>query len=462
MENVKPKILVIDDEKEMLSTCRKMLTAFGFESIELSDSEFVIQVIKNESFDVILTDLLMPNLDGMEILKTVKEYASNTPVIIFTAYGTIDRAVSFMKAGAFDFIEKPFEADHLKVIIDKALNYRHLHKERNNLLKQLENKYKFENIIGKSSCMLKIFEMVESIAETDSNVLITGESGTGKELIARSIHARSKRKTKPFVPVNCGSLPENLFEAEIFGYEKGAFTSASQKKPGLLEYANEGSFSLDEVCELPYNLQSKLLRVLQDNQLRRLGSNELTQVDIRLISATNRDIEEYLRNGQLRDDLYYRLNVINIHIPPLRERKEDIRLLADYFLKKISAEGTNKVIDLSEEVSHNLESYHWPGNVRELENVIERAITFAKGDKIGLHDLPQHIQKLTKTNHSFGEMSLKEIKNKALADVEKNYLTFLLEKHKGNITKAAQEAEMTRRNIYSLLRKYHINPDLWR
>ena len=256
----KPRILIIDDEPDMLKGCSKILSALGNNPVPVSDGRQAIDLMHAEEFDLVFCDLLMPDLDGMQVLDAVQKLAPNTPVIMFSAYGTIDRAVAAMKAGAFDFIEKPFEVENLKILVDKGLRQRNLFKERINLLRQLEDKYKFDNIVGKSEQIRKVFEMIENVADSDANVLITGESGTGKELIARSIHAHSRRKLKPFVPVNCGAFPENLFEAELFGYEKGAFTGATHRKIGLLEYANEGSFFLDEVCELPVNLQIKLDR----------------------------------------------------------------------------------------------------------------------------------------------------------------------------------------------------------
>lgn len=456
------KILIIDDEAEILSTTSKMLNVYGFKVATADNPEKAISQLNNEEFDLILCDLLIPGTDGMELLRQIKNSKKNIPVIIFSAYGTVDRAVACMKAGAFDFIEKPFEADHLKLVIDKALSYKQLSNERDNLLKQLEDKYKFENIIGKGPAMLKIFEMVESISESEANVLITGESGTGKELIARSLHARSKRKTKAFVPVNCGALPESLFEAELFGYEKGAFTNASQRKLGLLEYADKGTFFLDEVCELPINLQTKLLRVLQNKELRRLGGNEIISVDLRWISATNKNIEESLKKELLREDFYYRLNVINIHIPPLRERKEDIRLLADYFLKnnlKISGQG-NK--DFSENVIDAFQKYNWPGNVRELENTVERAVAFSKNDLIDISDLPEKFRIESSSKQVYNNTTLNSVKQRAVASEEKKYINYLLDKYQGNVTKAAEEAGITRRNIYLLLKKHKINPQNWR
>jgi two-component system NtrC family response regulator/two-component system response regulator AtoC len=456
------KILIIDDEAEMLNGCSKILRALGYRPFPVQSGKLALELLQADEFDLVLCDLLMPDIDGMQILNSADKYAPQTPIIIFTAYGNVDRAVSAMKAGAFDFIEKPFEADYLKIIIEKGLHQRNLICERNNLLNQLEDKFSFDNIIGKSAVMRNVFAMVEKVAKSDTNILVTGESGTGKELIARSIHARSERKTNPFVPVNCSAFPENLFEAELFGYEKGAFTGATNQKEGLLEFANGGTFFLDEVCELPTALQTKLLRVLEDRKLRHLGGNELIQTDVRLISATNRDLQNALVKGQIRDDFYYRLNVINIHLPPLRERKEDIPLLAEHFLDKILKSTAKEIEGFSEEVIHQFEKYNWPGNVRELENIIERAVTLAKGYKIKLTELPTQLLPADNEEYSFNNLSLSQAKQQTIDELEKKYLIFQLRKHNGNVTKVADEASMTRRNIHRLLKLHNIDPNIWR
>jgi len=460
--NAKPRILIIDDEPDMLSGCANILSALGNNPIPISDGRIALDLIKEEEFDLIFCDLLMPDIDGMQIVQSVQTIAPQTPIIIFSAYGTIDRAVSAMKAGAFDFIEKPLDTERLKISLEKGLRQRKLIKERDNLIDQLEDKYRYDNIISNSAAMKNVFEMIEGVSQSDANVLITGESGTGKELIARSIHAHSKRKTKPFVPVNCGAFPENLFEAELFGYEAGAFTGASRRKIGLLEFADSGTFFLDEVCELPVNLQVKLLRMLQDQLLRRVGGNELLKIDIRLISATNQDINKALETEQMRKDFYYRLNVINIQVPPLRERHGDITLLAEYFLNKVLKTSTKEVKGFSDETLSKLEKYNWPGNVRELENVVERAVALVKEDIITSSELPSMIQSTDVTSYSFGDINLSEAKQRIIDETEKKYLFFLLKKHNGNVTKIAQEANMTRRNIHRMLKKHSLDPNSWR
>lgn len=458
----KNKILVIDDELEMLLSCKNMLTAFGYNTIGTTDGDECIALIKNEKFDLLLCDLLMPGKDGLEIMKEAHSICPDLPVIIFSAYGTIDRAVTCMKTGAIDFLEKPFDGEHLNILIKKALKFSALESERKNLLKQLEEKYKFENIIGESPVMKNFFRTIASVAESQANILITGESGTGKELVARSIHARSNRQAKPFVPVNCGALPENLFEAELFGYEKGAFTDASKQKIGLIEFANSGTFFLDEVCELPLPMQTKLLRVIQDEKIRRLGGNDLYDIDVRWISATNKNVDEYMQKGLLREDLYYRLNVINLHLPALRERKEDIKLLSDHFLGEFSQKNNKVINGFSDEVMECFINYSWPGNVRELKNVVERAVAFAKEAIITPMELDKRFSPVGKNIQNFGNLTLKQVKDKAVSEMEKKYLSYLLKEFSGNITKISEAAEMTRRNTYRLLQRYGLNPEHFR
>ena len=458
----KTKILVLDDEEDMLKGFSKLLQAQGHKAYPVLNATAAANVLAEEEIDIVFTDLLMPDIDGLQVLEMVQKSNPSIPVIIFSAYGTVDRAVDAMKAGAFDFIEKPFDAERVSLVIQKAMNHLNLYRERNNLLDQLEEKFKFDNIIGASPEIRKIFEMVETVAKAEANILITGESGTGKELVARSIHAHSDRKTSPFVPVNCGAFPENLFEAEIFGYEKGAFTGANKRKIGLLEYANGGTFFMDEVCELPASIQTKLLRAIQDKKIRHLGGNELIQVDVRIISATNDNIQKAVSCSKLREDLYYRLNVINIHLPPLRERKGDIRLLAEVFLKKFSKKMHKDITGFAADVLNYFENYKWQGNIRELENVVERAVTLSKGKKITIAELPSYLFPDKAEAILFDQLKFTEAKQIVIEDVEKKYLLHLLSKHNGNITKMAEDAGMTRRNIHRMLNNHNIKTNDWR
>lgn len=456
------EILIIDDEKEMLEACARILQALGHRPVTLSSGAPAIRLMETHDFDLILCDLFMPEVDGMEVLERAQELAPTTPVIMFTAYGTIDRAVAAMKAGAFDFLEKPFEAEDLNIAIEKGLRQRKLFCEKRDLLRQLEDKYSFDNIIGRSIQMHQVFDLINAVASTDANVIITGESGTGKELVARSIHARSKRCTRAFVPVNCGALPENLFESELFGYEKGAFTGATRRKAGLFELANGGTFFLDEVCELTEALQVKLLRVLQDRKVRRLGGDEFIDVNVRYIAASNQDVDAAVKEGKLREDFYYRLDVVRIHIPPLRERRDDIRPLAEHFLHLYLKSSPKKVAGFSDDVLHCFENHDWPGNVRELENAVERALTLTKGEKITVADLPPQLQTLKATEISLTELTLMEAKQQTIEELERKYLLTLLQKHSGNVTKIAAEAGMTRRNLHRLLNRYGLKAEAWR
>lgn len=455
------KVLVIDDEKEMLDGVRKLLTLVGFDCMTSQNGEQAIKLLTDFQFDVVLSDLFMPDIDGNLIIEKSKQIQPGVPIIIFTAFGTVERAVEAMKNGAYDFIEKPFNSDHLVMKIKRAAEFKTLKSEKENLISQLKEKYSFQNIIGKSQSMKNVFSMIEQVAPIDVNVLITGESGTGKELIARAIHALSKRNSKPFVSVNCGALPENLFEAELFGYEKGAFTGAYNRKIGYLEFADTGTFFMDEVMEMPPHTQIKLLRVLQDRKLTRIGGNKLIDFNVRIISATNKDVNKAIDNGEIREDFYFRLNVVQINIPPLRERKIDIPLLAYHFLEAANKSNAKNIIDIDDEVLQLFEKYPWPGNARELENVIQSSILFCRTDKIGLIDLPKYLIN-NSWQSNFEKYSLTDAKQIAVEKVERDYLIYLLKKHSGNITKVADESGMTRRNIHRIINKHSLNPDDWR
>jgi DNA-binding NtrC family response regulator len=455
------KILVIDDEKDMLDGVRKILTLSGFECMTAHNGEQGVKLLTEFRFDIVLSDLFLPDIDGNQIIQKTILLQPGVPIIIFTAFGTVERAVEAMKNGAYDFIEKPFNSEHLIMKIKRAVEFKNLMQEKENLKLQLEEKYSFQNIIGKSREMLHVFNIIEQVAPVDVNVLITGESGTGKELIARAIHTLSKRSLKAFVPVNCGALPENLFESELFGYERGAFTGAYNRKIGYLEFAKGGTFFMDEVMEMPAHIQIKLLRVLQERKLTRIGGHELIDFDVRIISATNKDIQKALNNGSLREDFYFRLNVVQIQIPPLRERKIDIPLLAYYFLEQANKSNQKNVTDIDDEVLKLFDIYPWPGNVRELENAIQSSIVFCRTNKIMISDLPKYLRNYSASN-KFEKYSLADAKLAAIEKVEHDYLLYLLKKHSGNITKVAEESGMTRRNIHRIINKHGLNPDDWR
>jgi len=386
-------VLVVDDTPEVRLSMAELLKEEGFSVDTASDGQEAIELLRTRFFDVILTDLLMPRKDGMEVLKFVIENSPESICIIVTGYGTIKNAVEAIKLGAYDYLTKPVKTEEVLVVIERALEVRNLRRENQVLKKQLRTQYGFDRIVGKSDAMQKVFDLIEKVADTESTVLITGESGTGKELIAHAIHYSSERRDQPFVPINCSAIPEELLESELFGHEKGAFTHAIRTRIGRFELANHGTIFLDEIGEMSPALQVKLLRVLQERKFERVGGIKTIEVDIRVVAATNVDLEEAVKQGRFREDLFYRLNVIPIHIPPLRERRSDIPLLIQHFLEKFQQKKKVPVEAIEPDALECLCSYDWPGNVRELENMIERLIILASGPKITIKDLPEHILK---------------------------------------------------------------------
>ncbi len=453
-------VLIIDDELDMLSVVEKILRSSGMEPTSSSNGTKALEIAENKEIDVILCDLFMPEMDGIQIIRKMKNIKPTIPIIIFSAFGTVDRAVEAMKIGAYNFIEKPFNTEYLILLIHRAFEHKKLIDENNSLLSKGDGEFNFQNIITRSTKMKKVIKLISKAAPSEANVLITGESGTGKELVARAIHNLSERRTEPFVPINCSALPENLFEAELFGYEKGAFTGANKRKLGLIEYANKGSFFLDEVFEMPLSIQVKMLRVLQDKKFRRVGGKNLIEADVRFISATNKKIDSTLNSGNLREDFYYRLNVINVQLPPLRERKEDILLLANHFLKKILKTYNKNVNGFNKETIDIFRSYPWPGNVRELQNVVSRAIVICDSDKIKLHHLPEKLRYYNPSNN-FDTLTFAEAKKMSIQKIEKEYLLFLLQKYSGNVTKMAENSGFTRRHIHRILNQYNLHSKDW-
>jgi DNA-binding NtrC family response regulator len=453
----KIKILCIDDEAAMVEGCRRLLHSFGYEVITATESFHALELIESESPDIVLTDLRMPGIDGLTLLETSKKLHPEIIFILFTAYATIPSAVEAVRKGAFDYVTKPFSAEQMEIVLAKAVRYRQLVGENKVLRAQLRETFDFANIVGQSSPMLEVFEMVRKVAATETNIFVCGESGTGKELVARSIHANSPRFNRLFVPVDCASLPETLLESELFGHEKGAFTGAYITRPGLFEYANGGTIFLDEVGELASNIQVKLLRVLQEHKVRRLGGREEIEVDIRIISASNRDLKAAVGAKDFREDLFYRLNVISIPLPPLRDRGNDTDLLAGYFLQQFGKNMIKPAARISDEAMICLKRYRWPGNVRELQNVIERALSLCEGDVILVSDLPEHIRNVEAPKSTDPmNLPLRKARRHWLAPLEEEYLKRLLEKHNGNISEAARAAEIDRQTIYRLLKKHGI------
>ncbi|MEE9153455.1 MAG: sigma-54 dependent transcriptional regulator [candidate division NC10 bacterium] len=456
----KERILVIDDEEDMLENCSRVLDRLGFEPLLESDARKGVERFELEHPVVTLSDLRMPGMDGLEVLRAIRRVDAEAVVILFTAFATVETAVEAVKEGAFDYIAKPFSADQLRLVIERALTQRRLLEENRRLRQQLTETYRFENIVGRSRSMMQVFDLIKKVATSEANILIPGESGTGKELIARCIHVNSARAARAFVPVDCASIPESLLESELFGHERGAFTGAVALRRGLFEEANGGTVFLDEVGDIPLPLQSKLLRVLQERQVRRVGGNRLIDVDVRVISATHQDLPRMVEEARFREDLYYRLSVIPLPVPPLRERRGDIPLLAYHFLRRYAAQSGKEVRGIAPEALELLEAYSWPGNVRELQNVMERAVVLADGEVVSPAELPTSLrlpQKAPATAVA-DHLSLKGAKRHWVEAFERDYLIALLKKHQGNISQAAKTAGVDRKTIHRLLKRYRIEP----
>jgi two-component system, NtrC family, response regulator AtoC len=382
---MKAIILVVEDEEKLRRVIELQLKTAGYEVEQAGSAETALKLA--DQADVILTDLRLPGQSGLDLLTNLRSQDSRTPVIVMTAFGSIETAVEAMKAGAVDFLPKPFSLDHLMTVVEKALELRTLRAENRELRAELSQRYEFDNIVGRSEAMREIFTTVDRVAPTRATVLLCGESGVGKDLIARAIHHHSPRSNRPFVKINCTALPENLMESELFGYEKGAFTGANTTKPGKFEQADTGTVFLDEIGDVPASIQVKLLRILQEREFERLGSNKTRHIDVRVLAATNVDLRAALEQGTFREDLYYRLNVLPINIPALRERKEDIPFLATHFVKKLHKDLGSPVESISDGAMERLLAYHWPGNVRELENVLERSMVLASGPVLEAGDV---------------------------------------------------------------------------
>jgi len=463
------RVLILDDEPDMVENCTRILRRAGLKCLTATDPKEGLALVETERPDVLLTDVKMPGMDGLEVLRRARELDPTLPVIMITAFATIESAVEAIKEGAFDYLPKNFSVDQLTVTVERALKQRLLHEENRNLREQLQEAFGLENLVGRSPLMVQVFELIKKAARSEANILVMGESGTGKELVARAVHANSPRASHPFIPVDCASLPENLLESELFGHEKGAFTGAIRTKFGLMETADGGTLFLDEIAELPLGLQVKLLRALQERQIRRVGGTSVMDVDVRLVSATNRDLREAVAKGQFREELYYRVNVIEIRLPPLRDRLGDLKLLAHAFLKKY---GQGRFSGFDGDTLAVLEAYAWPGNVRELQNIIERACALADGERITTLDLPEHILAAGRRQEaqpgraagggpsepltSGADLPLKEAKERWMHVLEGSYLRDLLERHGGNISAAAKAAGIDRKTFHRLIGKYQI------
>ncbi|RKY80001.1 hypothetical protein DRQ00_02700 [candidate division KSB1 bacterium] len=455
----KPTVLVVDDEEKIQKLLALNLRN-SYRVIVAGNVDEAVAYLEKEEVDLVLTDLKLPGEDGIAMLKKVKAFDSSIPVVLMTAYGTVENAVEAMKLGAFDYLLKPVKMKEVVVTVQKALSYRFLLAENRRLKEQLKGIYSFENIVCVSPRMQQILKLVKQVAESKVTVLIQGETGTGKELIARMIHRASPRASKPFVAVNCSAIPEELLESEFFGHEKGAFTSAVTRKRGKFELADGGSLFLDEVSEMPLSLQPKLLRVLEEQTFTRVGGVDSIQVDVRLIAATNRDLQTEVESGRFRKDLYYRLKVVPIVLPPLRERREDIASLVRLFLKKHAGNTGSKVAGISREALSILENYHWPGNVRELENVILRAMVVAQDDRIEVEHLPDEIRGLTSLRPVDREglrLAKKKAKQQAVYQVERQFVLEALKQSGGNISQAARKAMMDRRQFQAMMKRCKVS-----
>lgn len=444
----KIRILVVDDEAPMRECLRDWLLEDGHEVGLASSGPEAIAMVKDGNWHAVLLDLKMPGMDGLQTLAELRLLAPNTDVLMMTAYATIQSAVQAMKTGAYDYLVKPFDPDELEVQIKKIVSHQELLLENILLRRRLEEREEFEEIIGQSEPMQELFELLSRVAPTDSTVLITGDSGTGKELVARAIHGNSPRCYYPFITVSCGALPETLLESELFGYEKGAFTGAEQTRKGRIEMADGGTLFLDEIGEISAKTQVDLLRVLQEKKIQRLGGDQEIAVDVRILAATNRDLLQAIKEKRFREDLYYRLNVITIHLPSLRERKKDIPLLADHFMRKFCFEMNREPVNIAPEALELLMDYHWPGNVRELENIIERALVIGQGKSI----LPAHLP--------FDRGQQREVElPESLREMEQHHIMRILEKTSWNISQTARRLEIDRQTLYNKIQKYGISRD---
>lgn len=450
------KILVVDDDRAVLDSINDILTVREY-SVDLAKSgEEAIDKIKQARYDLVITDLMMRGISGLDLLKEIKRISPGTVVIVITGHATVNTAIEAIKLGAHDYLSKPFSDEEIVLRIDRGLQDKRNEVERNLLRRQIEEKYSFNNIISKDPKMLAIFDQILEIAETDATVLIFGDTGTGKELIAKSIHYHSHRKDAPFVAIHCAALTETLLESELFGHEKGAFTGAFKQKKGRFEQAHGGSIFLDEVGDIPLVTQVKLLRVLQEREFERVGGTETLKTDIRIIAATNKNLEKLIKDGLFREDFYYRLNVFPIKLPPLRNRKEDLPLLVEHFIKQLNHRLNKDIEKVSGSVLDNFFNYHWPGNIRELENVLERAVLVNKGKVIERAELgPSALREEVKGMEEIEEY--KEFKKKVLDPMEKEYLIKMLGKYNGDINNIISKMGVSKRTFYNRAKDYGIS-----
>ena len=451
-------VLIVEDHDRLREQLGEFYEQEGFKVTTAACGEEGIEKLSQEKFAIIVSDVKMPGIDGFQLARHVREKYPDTDVILITAFGNIKQAVEAMKLGASDYITKPFQPEAIRIVSEKLIERRRLLEEVRELRQRVHEEHNLENILSKSPKMLKVFELIRSLAETDSGVMITGETGTGKELVARAIHNLSRRKNRQFVAINCGAFPDTLLESELFGYEKGAFTGAVQSRGGKIELADGGTLFLDEIEAMAAPMQVKLLRVLQEREVERLGGNRKAKIDMRVIAATNVDLSLCLARGTLREDFYYRINVIPIQLPPLRERLEDLPLLIEHILSRHPVAIERNIRQVAPKVLDQMLTYHWPGNIRELENILERAIVKSRGDVIENVDLPappQRIVDLWYAGNGAREISLKQW----LSNSEKDYLRSLLIKYKGSISSTAKEAKVDNKTLYRKMRRHGLHKE---
>ncbi|HIJ75556.1 MAG TPA: sigma-54-dependent Fis family transcriptional regulator [Deltaproteobacteria bacterium] len=457
-------ILALDDEQDMLALLSRIISEKSSHGLTtLSDPSALTQLLQDKSFDVVLTDLKMPGKNGIQVLEEVKQKSPRTAVIIMTGYGTIESALEATRKGAFDYITKPFRKERILHVIEQALNWQTLQKENIYLRQKLEEKSSFPTLVGSTLAMRSLHDEIRKVAKTSATVLITGSSGTGKELVARALHSQSLRSEQQFIPIDCSTIPESIIESELFGHVKGSFTGAIRNKKGMVEEANHGTLFLDEIADLSPAMQVKLLRLLQEGEYKMVGSNAICKVDIRFIAATNQNLSEKIRKGEFREDLYYRLNVINIQLPALSERRDDIPPLANHFLEKYNSLHSKNVKRISNELMQHLLERNWRGNVRELENVIERGVIMAAGDSLELTDAlsfgqaPKSCsQELSQSSDLFS-IPFKEAKDKLIDQFHAEYITRVLSRNDGNVSKAARESGLKRQYLHRLIREIKLD-----
>ncbi|MBI2220331.1 MAG: sigma-54-dependent Fis family transcriptional regulator [Acidobacteria bacterium] len=455
-----PRILIVDDEVDMLATCDKILSRRGYLVETASTSEEAESRLAAHEFDLLIADLVMPGRNGLEVAQLARRRDPRLGVLIITAHATIETALRATREGAFDYIPKPFTMEQLEIAVERAIEFRRLRDENAVLKRQVTASPDFRHIIGSSPATQQLVDVIRKVADTDANIVITGESGTGKELVARALHAASRRGGRPFVPVDCAALPETLLESELFGAERGAYTGAVATRAGLLEHADGGTLFLDEISNLALPMQAKLLRVLQERSVRRLGGAREIPVDVRILSATNQDLEHLVRAGRFREDLYYRLNVVSISTPPLRDRAGDIQLLAQHFVKEFTTREGKDVRGLSAAAVMVLDRHAWPGNVRELRNVIERAVSLTESNQVMPSDLPSSLTDFRSGGALSGEF--RSAKQQAIAEFETAYLQRLMEVSGGNVSRAAARAGLKRTVLHRLLARHGLRPQDFR